>query len=249
MGKVWAPLFHAYSYYLPKAPIPAQLVPRVDDQLTTASIENLQHALLNMALLAPLGTNRVIFNILGGLLFAEAESAFALWDGHVSFGSSHTMGHTWGFGLVSIIIKIWKSSVLKNKLPLILLIPFIGFAFSGIDFFLWNWRKDGFHVTQQGEFKPDYEFGDLHRIDNLAHIGGIVAGAITAVLTSKTNIVKESFAYTGIIVGLLASVYLWTGQQRNLALKDFVKQHENYSPEDLIKLSQSRRSRTPWLSQ
>ena len=91
VGKVWAPLFHAYSYYLPKAKVPQRLWKRVDDNLTAASIGNLKHALMNMMFLAPMGPNRMIMNLLGSVGFAELESTFAYLDGNVSFGSSHTM--------------------------------------------------------------------------------------------------------------------------------------------------------------
>ena len=87
VGKVWAPLFHAYSYYLPKAKVPKRLWKRVDDNLTAASIGNLKHALMNMMFLAPMGPNRMIMNLLGSVGFAELESTFAYLDGHVSFGS------------------------------------------------------------------------------------------------------------------------------------------------------------------
>ena len=71
VGKVWAPLFHAYSYYLPKDKVPQRLWKRVDDNLTAASIGNLKHALMNMMFLAPMGPNRMIMNLLGSVGFAE----------------------------------------------------------------------------------------------------------------------------------------------------------------------------------
>ena len=124
VGKVWAPLFHAYSYYLPKDKIPQRLWKRVDDNLTAASIGNLKHALMNMMFLAPMGPNRMIMNLLGSVGFAELESGFAYLDGNVSFGSSHTMGHTWGFGLVSLVLMLWRSSIRQNKWSTFCYFPF-----------------------------------------------------------------------------------------------------------------------------
>ena len=193
VGKVWAPLFHAYSYYLPKAKVPQRLWKRVDDNLTAASIGNLKHALMNMMFLAPMGPNRMIMNLLGSVGFAELESGFAYLDGNVSFGSSHTMGHTWGFGLVSLVLMLWRSSIRKNRWVYLLLLPFITNAIAGAGAFYYQWHLDGYQITNLQPFTPDYEGGKgwLHRIDHMAHIGGLIAGGLTAFFTRNMQLVRR----------------------------------------------------------
>ena len=209
VGKVWAPLFHAYSYYLPKDRVPQRLWKRVDDNLTAASIGNLKHALMNMMFLAPMGPNRMIMNLLGSVGFAELESTFAYLDGHVSFGSSHTMGHTWGFGLVSLVLMLWRSSIRQNRWVYLLLLPFLSNAIAGAGAFYYQWHLDGYQITNLKTFTPDYEGGTgwLHRIDHMAHIGGLIAGGLTAFFTRNIQLVSETgysgYGYSAAIVALL----------------------------------------------
>ena len=103
IGKIWNPLYHAYSYYLPAESSHENVRKSDNDELTGKSIRNLKVAMASMILLSPMGTNAMLINVLGSVLWAESESIFAKWDGHVSFGSSHLMAHTWGFGIAAIL--------------------------------------------------------------------------------------------------------------------------------------------------
>ena len=171
LGKVWAPLFHAYGYYLPKANVPAEDQAYVNVELTENSEKALvTGALEHLLLWVALGRNPALISLIGGVVWAESESLFAYWDGHVTFGSSHVSAHCIGYGLTSIFMKKGFS---KWSLPFILVAATILTDFLGV------WASDGFAVTS------DKPHGLPHRVDHLAHIGGIVVGMLTAWLTKN----------------------------------------------------------------
>ena len=168
LGKVWAPLFHGYGYYLPPSGNPGADA-RVDKRLAKESAENLQYAAINMLLVLPLGMWPFLYNVLGALLWTEGESLFAYWDGHVTFGSSHTMGHTWGFAIVSVVRLALKG---RFRHWMLLLLPLLYNTVNGVRNFLRMWSE--------GDYGPVSDSMGDHRVDNVAHIGGLVAGAFTA---------------------------------------------------------------------
>ena len=169
IGKLYAPLFHAYGYYLPldgeEDPV------GTDKHLKEISKEGLRLVLYENLLLLPLGVNAVLFNIIGSVLWAESESYFAYWDGHVSFGSSHMTGHWIGYSFATLML---KKGLSFWTLPLLL------FAVKHFFDFFSLWKHDGFKVT--GELVSDF------RTDHLAHMGGVVAGALTAWVTRKKRL-------------------------------------------------------------
>ena len=95
IGSVWAPLYHSYGYYMP-----ANTSRDPDGENTTLKLNSklgLGSALLTVLTCAAFGVKPLIRAAVGGVLWAESESAFATWDGHVTFGSSHVSAHAGGF--------------------------------------------------------------------------------------------------------------------------------------------------------
>ena len=171
VGRIWAPFFHAYGYYLPT--INVLDTDRVDNELKEQSLDSLRaNGIQLMLLWLALGGNRALIGLIGGILFAEMESYFAYWDGHVTFGSSHVIAHSIGYGLVSMM--------LQKKLT-IWMLPFVIFTTPIFFGFVSWWARDNFNVVGEARGYP-------HRIDHLAHIGGMVAGAITALLTKNKRL-------------------------------------------------------------
>ena len=172
LGRRWAPFFHAYGYYLPRE---GDRNPKnVDLSLKRRSKHALERVLYRNLVMLPLGVNAVLFNMIGSVLWAESESYFAYWDGHVSFGSSHLTAHWAGYGLATLWIKkgltIWTLPLLLWALEL-----FIEFFFM--------WKNDGFKIAS------DFDDMSAFRTDHLAHMGGIVAGGITALLTKNKRLI------------------------------------------------------------
>ena len=175
LGRRWAPFFHAYGYYLPTSNVPSSLQDYINKKLKEQSLDSLRATGIQLMLLwLALGGNRALIGLIGGILFAEMESYFAYWDGHVTFGSSHVMAHSIGYGLVSMM--------LQKKLTMWML-PFLIFTTPTFYNFVTMWAADDFKVVSKG-----YVALTWHRVDHLAHIGGIVAGAITALLTKNKRL-------------------------------------------------------------
>ena len=172
LGRRWAPFFHAYGYYLPTVNV---FNPdRTDKELKSDSLDVLRtNGIQLMLLWLALGGNRALIGLIGGILFAEMESYFAYWDGHVTFGSSHVIAHSIGYGLVSMM--------LQKKLT-VWMLPFLIFSTPLFYSFVTRWARAGFKVV------GPYHSVDNHRTDHLAHIGGMVAGAITALLTKNKRL-------------------------------------------------------------
>ena len=226
LGKIWNPLYHSYSYYLPAENVAEPNRKDTNDDLTSNSIRNLKIAMASMLLLSPLGTNVMLINALGSILWAESESIFAKWDGHVTFGSSHLMAHTWGFGIAAILKVLWNQK--KFRWWLLSLIPFSMGALGGVGGFLKWWGDDGFRiVSKEQEFR-------LHRTDHIAHIGGILVGLVNGLLNSNRSLVKESYVSTGILASIMGGVYFWARQQADTPeIKQIVKrmtEHDRLSP-------------------
>ena len=175
LGRRWAPFFHAYGYYLPTVNVLSDR-DGVDRDLKRQSADNLinngiEHLLLWLAL----GGNRALIGLIGGILWAEMESAFAYWDGHVTFGSSHVTAHFIGYGIVSMMMQ---------KRLTIWMLPFVTFNVLNLKFFIEKWWQDGFAVVSKVNAP-----GIQHRTDHLAHIGGLVAGGITALVTKNKRLI------------------------------------------------------------
>jgi hypothetical protein len=180
LGTRWAPLFHAYGYYLPITNVPFGERSQVHDVLERNSkFVALETFLVHPTLLylAFKDLNPVLFGLIGGVVWAEVESYFAYWDGHVTFGSSHVTAHLAGYGLTKILMKRFKGFSWW-------MILYIAYCLFIVFTFARQWGHDGFAVTGE-ENNPDYP----HRIDHLAHIGGLLAGAFTAWLTSGRRLV------------------------------------------------------------
>ena len=174
LGRRWAPFFHAYGYYLPKINVPISDEDHVDHVLKEQSKSALKtNGKLLILLLLALGRNRALIGLIGGILWAEMESGFAYWDGHVTFGSSHVISHSCGYGIVSMM--------LQKKLT-IWMLPFLIYSVPLFYEFVGWWKRDGFGVVGSAR-------GYQHRTDHLAHIGGIVAGGITALLTKNKRLI------------------------------------------------------------
>ena len=106
LGYVWAPLYHGYGYYMPAN---TSSDPVNDDiTLKRNSKLNLRDNLLTVLSCAAFGVKPLIQVAIGAVLWAELESAFATWDGHVTFGSSHLGAHAMGFYIWSAIRTLLK---------------------------------------------------------------------------------------------------------------------------------------------
>ena len=136
------------------------------------TVGRMKYVLYENLVMLPLGVNAVLFNMIGSVLWAESESYFAYWDGHVSFGSSHMAGHWIGYGLATLML---KKGLSFWTLPLLLWAVKVLYDFVGM------WRHDDYHVTSK-DTTSDF------RTDHLAHMGGVVAGALTAWVTRKKRL-------------------------------------------------------------
>ena len=110
----------------------------------------------------------------GAIAWAEGESIFASWDGHVTFGSSHVQAHGMGFLTVYLIRELLKNPFGWRSLVMIALfwwesIPHVVLAWIGA------WAHDGYRPVSE----QDYDV-DPFRTDHVAHIGGLVTGVLNA---------------------------------------------------------------------
>ena len=77
IGSVWAPLYHSYSYYMPAN---TSRDPDGDDAILKRNSKlALGSALLTLLSCAAFGVKPLIRAAVGGVLWAESESAFATW--------------------------------------------------------------------------------------------------------------------------------------------------------------------------
>ena len=81
------------------------------------------------------------------------------------------MAHFCGYSLATILLKR-KLSISIWSLPMVVMAVDIFVEFFGA------WRQDGFAVCS-----PVNRMFVNHRVDHFAHMGGIVAGVLTAWLT------------------------------------------------------------------
>jgi hypothetical protein len=128
-------------------------------------------SLLNVLSSAVFGVKPLIRCAVGGVLWSEFESAFATWDGHVTFGSSQMDAHAGGFYLWSAIRELRKGKYSTGRLILLLALSII--SLPALYEYVVAWVRDGFAPV--GKFH-------IHRIDHVAHIGGILTGFLNAYL-------------------------------------------------------------------
>ena len=169
IGYVWAPLYHSYGYYMPLATSPDPVGENAT--LKQNSKLGLGSALLTVLSCAAFGVKPLIRAAVGGVLWAESESAFATWDGHVTFGSSHVSAHAGGFFVWSAIRELIKGKYSTSRLVLLAALSI--FSVPEIVFQIDMWAGDGFGPV--GSFH-------IHRVDHVAHIGGILTGFLNAYL-------------------------------------------------------------------
>ena len=170
LGKVRAPLYHSYSYYVPANKFP----PRMHNAAHIMLEEQYKIVRNTAILLVPLsllfGWTSFWRCALGGVVWSEAESMFATWDGHVTFGSSHIVGHASGFFVYSAVRRLLtqKTSwfmrialVMIGLIPVDVILEFVG-----------GWVNSG--------YRPVGDWNDVHRTDHVAHVGGILTGFLNA---------------------------------------------------------------------
>ena len=184
LGPVWAPIYHAYSYYLPASKFPSYSCARllsIDQELQVDSEHNLRDNIFPILFVGIFGWTPLWRSIVGGIVWAESESLFATWDGHVTFGSSHVYAHIAGFTVIMVVRTIFmKTSILSKLLVLAISYPAWGALFNLTK----EWAEDGFRPVSL--LKEGYTF----RVDHVAHIGGLLTGAINAYFTKSNLIFK-----------------------------------------------------------
>ena len=167
LGKVWAPIYHGYGYY-----IDGRLIQRTHG-VTAQSVHNqlslqAQYGLAESALIHALsfawGTKSALKLAATSVLFSELESYWAVhMENAVSFGSSHSIATAAGHILTKFM---------QTKKPTWLQILAVIIAAFESGTYLLFWAKDG--------FKAVGELGKIHRVDHVAHIGGMITGALSA---------------------------------------------------------------------
>jgi hypothetical protein len=177
LGSVWAPIYHGYGYYMPASVFPPREHADVNSRLTDASWNNLKSVFISMLPMILFGWPALWRSVVGGLIWAESESLFATWDGHLSFGSSHVGAHLSGFYLYSTIRTLFSSTDWFYKIFVVLVGYFV--AWDHIQDMVGAWIRDDFGPVSK------YVHGDRkgplgHRVDHVAHIGGLVTGMINA---------------------------------------------------------------------
>ena len=172
LGPVWAPLYHSYSYYMPANNV-RQPHFLINQSLWNRSTEGAWFALFAVLVTGVFGWNALIRAAVGSVVWSEAESVFATWDGHVTFGTSHITAHAGGFFLFSAVREILTSKKLSWLRILLLGLSFV--TLPDLIVFVGIWVRDGFSPVSVPVSK-----GMVHRIDNVAHIGGILTGFLNA---------------------------------------------------------------------
>jgi len=184
VGEVWAPLYHAYSYYMPASARTVNkpgMVDFWDRKLKKLTRDNLQFcAYLSLPWLL-VGWKPFLKLLAGGIVWSELESMFSYWDSNgdvVSFGSSHFMFYAIGY----LYGQMWVRR--KKKYDTQMLFMFAGSAFLGYDTLypaFFQWREAGYKATDPLEFL-DEEHAMPFRTDHVAHVGGFLAGFAASIL-------------------------------------------------------------------
>ncbi len=181
VGEVWAPLYHAYSYYMPASARTVNnpgMVEFYDRKLKKLTRDNLQFcAYLSLPWLL-VGWKPFLKLLAGGIVWSELESMFSYWDSNgdvVSFGSSHFMFYAIGY----LYGQIW---VRRKKWDTQMLVMGAGSAFLAYDTLypaFFQWKEAGYKATDPLESLNE---GMPFRTDHAAHVGGFLAGFAASVL-------------------------------------------------------------------
>ena len=168
LGKVWAPIYHGYGYYMdgrliqPSVGVTAQ---SVDKKLTLQAQLGLLETVLRHALSFAWGTKSALKLAATSVLWSEFESYWAVhMENAVSFGTSHSVATATGHALT-------KFSLTKNRTTFQWIAMIVALLQLGM-FGTW-WIKDGLQPVGPGGKRP-------HRVDHVAHIGGMLVGALSA---------------------------------------------------------------------
>ena len=170
LGKVWAPIYHGYGYYIDGrtiVPSAGVTVQSVHNQLTTQAQVGLAETTLIHALSLAWGTKSALKLAATSVLFSEFESYWAVhMEDSVSFGSSHSLATATGHILMNFLL---------TKKPTVFQYITVIAATLQLGQFSFLWFKDGFMpVGATGKLNP------YHRVDHVAHIGGMLTGALSA---------------------------------------------------------------------
>ena len=176
-GKVEAPLFHSYTYYMPEnSDVSEEQWTNFDNQ-PSYFWDVFKAQMLELAKITALvGPSHAAACFIGMYVFAESESLFAYYIAKaVTFGSSHVdfFIHGYCLGLVS--------TPKTSKFTACLLTWLNG---PDVANEVWHWADAGFALFRSGPY--------LHRIDNLSHIGGLIAGFFWARYVSR-NVSKGTW--------------------------------------------------------
>jgi hypothetical protein len=183
LGSVTAPLYHSYSYYMPSKAFPPSQWREVDEKLKLQTWINYKQVALLMLPILLFGWTSVWRSLVGGVAWAEAESMFATWDGHVTFGPSHVSGHLVGFTMYKFIRLIFSS---KGSMAFKFLTGVLGLLAG-----TWQTAYRFYHIwADHSNFGAVGDPGLIHRVDNVAHIGGILTGMLNAHYTQSAPTFK-----------------------------------------------------------
>ena len=167
LGKVWAPIYHGYGYYIDGrtiVPSAGVTVQSVHNQLTTQAQVGLAETTLIHALSLAWGTKSALKLAATSVLFSELESYWAVhMENAVSFGSSHSIATAAGHILLKFMLTK-KPTWLQIFAAVVASFQFGTFGFM--------WIKHGFKAVGPA--------GKIHRMDHVAHIGGMLTGALSA---------------------------------------------------------------------
>ena len=186
LGEVWAPFYHAYSYYMPAKHFRDkgqrdEFIDIIDRNMKKHSRNSLQFcAYLSLPWLL-VGVRPFLKLLAGGIVWSELESMFSYWDSNgdvVSFGSSHFMFYAIGY----LYGQIWVRR--KKKYDTQMLFMFAGAAFLGYDtvypaFF--RWKEAGYKAVDPLPSLDEFQ-ADNFRTDHVAHVGGFLAGFAASAL-------------------------------------------------------------------
>ncbi len=179
LGSVTAPLYHSYSYYMPSDQFDASQRKEVDEKLKLQTWINYKSIGMLMLPVLLFGWTSVWRCLVGGVVWAESESMFASWDGAVTFGPSHVSAHVAGFSLVSLIRLLYNK---RASISAKALVVGLGFAVGSWDV-VWHFLKEW---AIHDNFSPVGDWHLIHRVDNVAHVGGILTGMLNAYYVSQS---------------------------------------------------------------
>ena len=167
LGRVYAPLYHGYGYYMdgreisPGIGVTAQ---SVHNKLATQAQLGLAETTIFHLMALAWGYKSALKLAATSVLFSELESYWAVhMENAVRFGSSHSIATAAGHILLKFML---------TKKPTWLQIFAAVVASFQFGTFGYLWIKHGFKAVGPA--------GKIHRMDHVAHIGGMLTGALSA---------------------------------------------------------------------